>query len=245
MNKKEFSIKDTGVEGEYWGNRDSKKVVIFSHGFGVKRDSRGMFVELARLLEGDYLVVLFDFVTIDDQGNTNVYAFSEQSKKLKSVIGFVKETFVPEEVNIVAHSQGCVITGITFSEVVDKAILLAGPITPFALKMKEHFSNREGTEINEQGVSTLKRSDGKLTFVHSDFWDEAKNVDPSRLYLRLLDVSDVYFIRALQDRLVVDEDYSLIQSDQRMNLIELDGSHDFEGENRDPLLNKVVKILNE
>lgn len=44
----QFSIKldEIDIKGEYEGNDEYGKVVVFSHGFGVKRDSWGMFNEL-------------------------------------------------------------------------------------------------------------------------------------------------------------------------------------------------------
>lgn len=62
--KTNFFLKRTKVKGEYWGNRETGNVLIFSHGFGVKRDSKGMFTQLAEMLKDKYLIVLFDYVDV-------------------------------------------------------------------------------------------------------------------------------------------------------------------------------------
>ena len=52
------------VKGEWEGNEKSGKVVIFSHGFGVTRDSHGSFNQLGDLLKDKFLVVRFDYSKI-------------------------------------------------------------------------------------------------------------------------------------------------------------------------------------
>jgi len=60
--------------------------------------------------------------------------------------------------------------------------------------MKEYFSEREGTEINENGLSKIKRSDGKLTYVPENFWKEGVSINPQQLYLDLASKSKIYFL---------------------------------------------------
>jgi len=44
------------IKGEYEGDADSGRAIIFSHGFGVKRDSWGMFTKLGDLLKSNFLL---------------------------------------------------------------------------------------------------------------------------------------------------------------------------------------------
>jgi hypothetical protein len=204
MLKKSFSLKDGRVNGECWGNEKTGKAVIFSHGFGVRRDSRGMFDELAELLKDNCLVVQFDYV---------------------------------------AHSQGCIIAGLVSPSSLDKAVLIAGPISAPGPRMKEYFSQRKGTKINEKGMSKIERSDGTITLVPPQYWREVSKVSPAELYLKLAKKSKVYFIRALQDQMVAGEDYSSLRENKGVEYIELQGNHDFEGKDRKPFLDRVVQIL--
>jgi len=217
--------------------------VIFSHGFGVRRDSRGMFTELAGRLEKDNLIVLFDYVDIDQDGNTTAYPFSKQVEMLKDVIEYIREQQTLKEISIVAHSQGCVIVGLVSPKDINKILLVAGPTSAPGQRMKEYFSQREGTEIHEEGVSKIVRSDGTLTFIPPEYWQEASETNPAAAYLRLPKESKVYFIRARQDQVVIREDYSSIKSSQNIGYIELDGNHDFERGDRRGWLDEMVNIL--
>ena len=243
VKKKRFLLKKSGVKGEYWGNKVSGRVIIFSHGFGVKRDSRGMFTDLGELLKDDCLVVLFDYVDVNKDGSTTAYSFSEQAEKLKAVISYIRNKFDPERVEIVAHSQGCIIVGLVSPEGVDKVVLVAGPISAPGQGMKDYFSQREGTIINKDKVSQIKRSDGSLTFVPPEYWEEARRVNPAALYKKLAEKSRVSFLRVRQDQMVVGENYSLLREGGRVGYFELDGNHDFENEARKPFLEKIVFLL--
>ncbi len=240
----EFSLMSGDVKGEYWKNRNSDKIVIFSHGFGVTRGARGLFTELASLLEDKYSVVLFDYSDVEKGGDTTTSPFSEQAKKLEEVMEFIKEGFNPKETNIVAHSQGCIIVGLVSPEDINKIILVAGPTSAPGKNIKKYFSEREGTEINESGVSKIQRSDGTSTFVRSEYWKEAYEVNPVEMFLALAKKSVVYFVKAKQDQVVTGEDYSQIRNSSIV-FIELNGNHDFEGKNRQPWLTKMVELLEE
>ena len=210
--RKDFTLMDGDLKGEYWENKNTNKLVILSHGFGVQRDSRGMFTELAKLIEDDFSVVMFDYVDVDREGNTTTYKFSKQAEKLKSVIDWSRKKFKPEVVNIVAHSQGCIITGMVSPEGFNKIILVAGPAQAPGERMKKYFSMRDGTNIKEKCMSTLKRSDGTLTYIPSEYWEEASKVNPTELYLELAEKSDVYFMKANQDQVVTNQDYGKLKS---------------------------------
>jgi pimeloyl-ACP methyl ester carboxylesterase len=242
--RKEFSLMNNEVRGEFWINEDNRNAIILVHGFGVARDARGMFTELGSLLEGGHNVVMFDFSSVDKEGNTTTSSFSDQAEKLERVIKHTREELNPEVLNIIAHSQGCIVVGLISPENIDKIILVSGPTSAPGDTMKRYFSKREGTEINEQGVSKLKRSDGKLTFIPSDYWGEATEVNPTELFLELVKKSTVYFVRAKQDQVVTGEDYSRIKNSDII-FIELDGNHDFEGTDRKPWLTKMVELLEE
>lgn len=231
------------VEGEYFGNESSGRVVIFSHGFGVKRGSRTLFKDLAERLKEKSLVCLFDYVGIDAFGNLTVLPFRIQAKKLKKVLTFVESKFKLRQRVIVAHSQGCLIVGQLSPVNIDKTILVAPPISPPAKRVQEYFSQRPETEINLAGTSRIKRSDGTFTFVPADYWPEAEKIDGSKLYARLAGQTQLYFIRALDDQVVVNEDYLPIKNDPKVNYLELSGNHDFENETRQPWLKKMVEII--
>lgn len=241
--RKDFSLLNDEVKGEFWINKDTNKVVVFSHGFGVTRDARGMFTELASLIKDEYNIVLFDYSEIGEDGNTTTFPFSEQAKKLREVLKHTREKLNPKKVIIVAHSQGCIITGLVSPDNVEKIILVAGPTSAPGENIKKYFQQRPGTEIDESGISKIERSDGTTTFIQSGYWKDAYEVNPEELFLELARKSKVFFVRAKQDQVLTNEDYSGIK-DSDIVFIEIDGNHDFEREDRKLWLNKMVELLN-
>jgi hypothetical protein len=186
---------------------------------------------------------LFDYVDVNDDGSTTAYSFSDQAEKLRLIIKSIKEKFSPKEVAIVAHSQGCVIVGLASPANINKVVLVAGSISAPGPSIKDYFSQRKGTMISEKGMSRIERSDRTITLVPSRYWQEANKVNPAELYLKLSRKAKVYFIRALQDQMVVGEDYSALKGSKDIEYLEIEGNHDFEGEGRKPFLDRVIRVL--
>jgi hypothetical protein len=243
----QFAIKTQSgavVKGEYEGNLQSGKVIIFSHGFGVARDSRGMFTQVGDSLKDKYIIVRFDYAIVNKkEGWQKVPSYSKQAEMLRIVYEFVSKTFTPSEVNIVAHSMGCLIAGLAQLEKINKTILLAGlPTSPY-LRMKEYFSKRPETDINDSATSVIMRSDGSKTYVESDFWAEMRSVKPVEMYKELADKHGICFIRALSDQVITEKNYENIKKINQLKYFEIEANHDFEGKAREKLIDIVQKIL--
>lgn len=239
-----FTINKPLVKGEIFGNENSQRVIVFSHGFGVKRDSRGMFSELAELLKNNFLLVLFDYVSIDGQNNTTVPSLTTQSKMLDAVIDYMNKNYDLKEVNLLAHSLGCEIAGISSPPNLNTVVLVAPPTAPPAESIKEHFKKRAGTKINESAVSVIRRSDGTLTYIPADFWIDAKIVNPLDKYLELSKKSKrFYVVRAKHDQVLAEEDYSVLRSSPKIDFIDIDGNHDFDNKFRKGWLNSMEKLF--
>ena len=71
-----------GFELEY---RLAPSMLVFSHGFGVRRDSRGMFTDIIQHLPEDFGYVLFDYDS-SENGMTRATLTGEQIARLKRVI---------------------------------------------------------------------------------------------------------------------------------------------------------------
>ncbi|MBP9759003.1 hypothetical protein KBD45_04875 [Candidatus Dojkabacteria bacterium] len=243
----QFSIKTKNgivVNGEYEGNKNSNKVVIFSHGFGVTRNSHGMFVEIGNLLKEKFLVVRFDYSIVNKEENwTKVYPYSIQVEMLKAVYSFVYSNFHPKEITIIASSMGCLITGLAMLPKIKKILLLVGPINSPYQNVIDYFSKRPETMINEKSTSIIKRSDGSITYVESDFWKEMKDINPINLYKKLIKNSEIIFIRATADQIIKDTNYDEIENINGLKYIEIDGDHDFGGDARGKLLNIISVTL--
>ncbi len=246
------------IYGEYSGNLSSQQAVILVHGFGVKRDSRGMFTDLGNALEDDYLVVKFDLVGIDDNGDTHVYDYQTQAEMLEKVIEFVRSGLDDSRVDrvnkvyIVAHSQGCMITGLLFPDNIDKIILASSPTRSPYQRMKTFFGLRPGSEIDESGTSKIARANGTFTYIDSSVWQGIKDIRPVELYRELIKKSEVYFIRAMDDEVVGNDPYEELRGlepalsadrSEGLHYQELPGDHNFTGDYRNSWMKSVLSLL--
>lgn len=238
-------LKNFSIRGEYEGNKDAKQVVIFAHGFGVKRDSWGMFNELGDALKDSAIVVRFDFNRINVEKNaTYVMPCSMQSRMLSQVIEKFYVLFSPENTSLIAHSMGCVVVGLLQPKNIYKTILLAPPTTSPYKRLVDYFSKRPGSRIDENKESVIERSDSSWTYIPPEFWPEIQLTSPFTLYKDLKSKTDLYAIRPLQDQVIVDEDYSRLRQMLKENYIEIDGSHDFHPPHRQKLLDTIGQIIN-
>ena len=67
--------------------------IIFSHGFGVQKDSRGLFPEITQTLK-DITPIFFDYNLIDQSKNEmRIQEFSKQIEILGNVIKLTRTPF--------------------------------------------------------------------------------------------------------------------------------------------------------
>ena len=247
INNKQFKATTTSgveVKGEYEGNGDSGKVLIFSHGFGVTRDSHGMFNQLGDAIKDEFLVVRFDYTkTLKDEKSRFLYPYSTQKQMLKAVIENIVNKFNVLDLNLLGHSMGGIIIGMLSPDNIQKTILVASPIASPYEQMKEYFSQREGTDINEDSESRLPRSDGSVSILDKDFWPEMEQVNPKKLYLALSKKTELYYVRALEDHGIGEQDFRSKKKSENISYLELHGDHDFSGDDRENWVKKMAEII--
>jgi pimeloyl-ACP methyl ester carboxylesterase len=232
------------IKGEYEGNQDAKRLVIFAHGFGVKRNSWGMFNEIGDMLKERSMVVRFDFNQINTQENaTHVVPCSLQSRMLDQVIDKFTLLFSPENTSLIAHSMGCVVAGLLQPKNIQKTVLLAPPTTSPYKRLVEYFSKRPGSRIDENKESVIERSDGSWTYIPSEFWSEIKTIEPQELYNNHFAKTNLYAVKPLQDQVIINEDYSDLKRLLNEKYIEIEGSHDFHPPHRQKLLDTIGELL--
>jgi hypothetical protein len=218
-----------------------KHIVIFSHGFGVKKDSRGMFSDIVSSLGDDIECILFDYNIIDEISNTiTIRPFGEQKNILENIINETKTKNPNAIIDIIAASQGCIITGLANPTGIHKIILLAPPFDLKMQKLIELFKQRSGTEINFNGISKLARNDGTVSIVPKEFWEETKNLNPIDIYNNLALSNDVTMVNANQDEILDIDNYVEIKNIESINI---NGDHNFNGEYRIGLLETIKSLV--
>lgn len=217
-----------------------KHIIIFSHGFGVKRDNRGLFPEIAESLP-EFEAVMFDYNQVDeDRNEVTVFPFSRQAQILAEVIEKARSSYPDAAIDIICHSQGSVAVALARPEHVRKVVFIAPPFSANIEKMMKAFQALPGTDIDMDGISRLARKDGTTTLVPSEYWKERKDIRHLELYQELSRRAGLVIIKAKQDEIL---DESVCSKLEDTEIVDLDGDHNFSGESRSSLLKEIRRIL--
>lgn len=209
----------------------SKHTIVYSHGFGVRKDDRGLFSDIAKVLpEADH--IMFDYNLIDEQANTlTVSPLQQQVQTLREQLNKIDGDTV---VDIVAHSQGCVVAALAKPKNVRKILCLAPPDNADTERLISFFGSRDGSVIDLDGQSRIPRRDGSTTIIPAAYWQSLKGLGVVRLYNRLPDLAQVKFLIASEDEVLGITNFD--KTDERIDLLQVSGNHDFTDEDRQPLV---------
>lgn len=221
--------------------KNNKHIIIFSHGFGTRKDDRGLLSDIAEGFSGTESI-LFDYNDIDEDKKTlTVHALSEQSRMLNDVIEKTRTENPDAIIDIIGHSNGCLVIALAKPNGINKIIFLAPSFDNDIDHILNMFKDRSGTEINLFGVSKLARKDDTFTLVPALFWVERKQSDPIPLYNELSNKTDLIIINAKQDEIL---GHTNIQGlNNKIKILEIDGNHQFSGESRQVLIDKIKILL--
>lgn len=220
----------------------SNRIILYSHGFGVQKDDRGLFTDIASKLP-EFEHVMFDYNYFDAESNTmSVSPLDVQAKILKDKISEVKKDNPEAKLYIVAHSQGCIVTALAGTKGFEEVIFLAPPtsLSGASSKVKEMLK-RIGTTRNEDGSVSYPRRDGSTTIVTSDYLRSREGVNPVEEFNKLSENNSVHIINATEDEVLVDVDFSKLSKD--IEVIELSANHDFKDDAREEVIKVIQSIL--
>lgn len=214
-------------------------IVVFSHGFGVVRDSRGMFTDISKALPSGWGYILFDYNYV--QG-TDVYlsSYSDQVKKLSAVLKFAAEK--SDTVHLIGHSMGSITASLLASTVPSKVILLAPPVHLPRKSSNNSWAERPGAHY-EGDTLIVPRKDGTTSHIPQIFFDEANAVDCVETMKEYSLIRSCTLVQAENEDIVGDlERYSLL-STETIQLIAIPGNHNFDPPHRQQLINTVLDLL--
>lgn len=197
-----------------------------------------MLTDIAAALP--YQTILFDYNQYDESTNTlTVAPLTEQAKKLYEVITRVRTKNPDATIDLICHSQGCVVVGLAQPTGLRKIILLAPPARLNAEQMIRIFGSRPGTHLDLAGISSFPRRDGSTTLVPKAYWTSIKNVDPISLFNQLAGQVTVSLIQANQDEVIGGAGFSKLTP--AIEIISIDANHDFTG----PAREQLIKVINQ
>lgn len=218
------------------------RIVIFSHGFGVRKTARGLFTAISGALPHDRSI-MFDYNPINEASNTlTVKPLQEQALKLRKVINTTRAEYPDAIIDLVCHSQGCVVAALLKPRGIRKVIMLTPPADSSEAAVVEQLGTRRGIDIDVTVRTRLARADGSTTVIHPEYWQSLAGIEPVKLYNRLARVTKLCIINAKQDEVLGKVSFEGI--DPTVSLVSLDGNHNFdEEESRKRLLYILQKEL--
>lgn len=203
-------------------------VVIYSHGFGVRKTDRGLFSAVAKALPGAHSI-MFDYNPFHEQSNTiTIKPIQEQALKLRKVINNARAEYPDAIIDLVCHSQGCVVAGLVKPRGIRKIIMLTPPDDISAAAAVERHRTRKGIVIDVNAKTRLSRSDGSTTVIHPEYWQSLAGINPVKLYNRLAQFTKLRIISAKQDDVL--GDVNLEGLSPAVSLVALEGNHNFDDE---------------
>lgn len=222
--------------------KDSKHIIIFSHGFGVKKDDLGMLTDLAGSFS-DVECVLFDYFDVDEVNKViNIKPFSEQIKNLSQVYEMCRKQNPQAVIDIIGHSQGCITAPLAMLVGVRKIVLLNPPFDMDIQRTLYRYNKQPEAEINLEGVSILPRLDGYLRLIPREYWIERASLKkPFEIFNECSKLSEVIVFNANQDSILGEPNITGL--DSKIKVLALDGDHNFNGEYREPLKKALKEIL--
>lgn len=213
-------------------------VIVFSHGFGVRKTDRGLFTAIANALP-DAQSVMFDYNPIHEQSNTiTVQPLQDQALKLRKVINAARKEYPKAVIDLVCHSQGCVVAGLVKPRDIRRVVMLTPPDDLSEATVVEQIGTRNGIEIDVTTRTKLARTDGSTTIIHPEYWQGLVGIKPVKLYSRLARFTKLRIINAKQDEVL--GKVALEGIDPSISIVSLDGNHNFDDE---AARNQLVYIL--
>ncbi len=215
-------------------------IVVYSHGFGVEKDDRGFFYDISQsLLNTKH--VMFNYNKINRVNNTiTVNSLSKQSKKLEEVYSKIRNENNHSVIDLICHSQGCVVAANTNLSGIRKTIFLAPPDN-LDLKRIPDLYNRPDTTIDIDRESRITRRDGSITIVPKEYWDSIRNIDIFKLYNSFSNNTELTIIKAIKDEILGITNFSNLK--HQVKIKELKADHNFYGESRKQVKTIIKNIL--
>lgn len=215
-------------------------IIVYSHDFGVRKEDRGLFTAIARLLP-DATHVLFNYNPINEQANTlTAEPLTEQMRKLRKTINAARAEHPGAVIDLVCHGQGCVVAAMLKPRDIRKIIYITPPDDVSEAVVASQLGGE--TQIDTAVRTRLARSDGSTTVIHPDYWQSLAGINPVKLYNRMARFTALRIIKARQDEVLGDVSFSGINPN--VSLVALDGTHNFdEPESRKRLLYILQKEL--
>lgn len=221
----------------------TQRLIIYSHGFGVHKDDRGLFTGIAAALP-DVEHVMFDYNKVDETANIlTVAPLDEQAPKLKQKIAEAKSRFPDAVIDLIAHSQGCVVAALAKPEGIRKAIFIAAPMQVMDTEvMIRRVCAERGITFDKAQTIRLPRKDGSTTIIPPSYWiAAAADLDAQELYNEFAKQAELTILTATEDEVLGIVHFDRL--DPGIKIVAMRTGHNFEDEGRAELITAIGQGL--
>lgn len=214
-------------------------IILYSHGFGVRKEDRGLFTAIARELP-DAKHVMFEYNPIHQSSNTiTAQPLNEQKRKLRKVLNNTRAEYPDAIIDIVCHSQGCIVAAMLKPRYIRKIIMLTPPEDMTEERVIKSLSRKLKEPINPTTTTRLSRSDGSTTVIHPEYWQSLAGIKPVKLYNLLGRVTALRIVNAKNDEVL--GRVSMEGIDPAISMVSLQGGHNFDDEESRQRLIYILK----
>lgn len=216
-------------------------MVVFSHGFGVERTSRGLFTDIVKALPDDYGYVLFDYYDI--VGKTiNISGFVDQQRMLLSIIAWLSEQADVTDISLVAHSMGCVVAALAQPPELKQVIMLAPPLA-IGERTRTYFTTKAGAK-KSANLWMVPRRDGTISYIPDALFDEIESIEAQEVLLDYAAVQPYELLIPANDEVLGDVDYNDLALDENITALTIDeADHNFGRASRPAMIKAVLDWL--
>lgn len=214
------------------------KYVAFSHGYGVKKDSKGLFSAIAQALPAGFTPIMFDYYEISGD-DMKVRPPSLMSNMFRKRCSGIKS----DDLILIGHSMGCSILAMSGVEAT-KAILIAPPSTMTAkMGYRERILSHHSNAYEKNDSIYIPRKNGGIFEITSEWVSEMETLSHGECMLDLIERTQTSCIFGSNDEQtpVPNRQHPLWKSSAR--IIEIPGNHNFTGAYRQKLVEEVVAII--
>ncbi len=207
-------------------NTPSTHVVVFSHGFGVRKTDRGLFTAIAAALP-DATPIMFDYNPVHEESNTlTAKPLNEQVQKLRRAINAARIEYPGATLDLVCHSQGCVVAALLKPRDIRKIIMLTPPEDVSAETFARQLGTHQGVTIDMTTRTRIPRTDGSTTVIHPEYWQSLAGISPVKLYNRMARFTQLRLVNAKQDDVLGKQAFEGL--DPSVSMVTLEGNHNFD-----------------
>ncbi len=216
-------------------------MVVFSHGFGVDRTSRGMFTDIVKALPNDYGYVLFDYYDINDK-TVHISTFEDQQRRLLTIIARLSERSDVTDISLVAHSMGCIVAALAQPPELKQVVMLAPPLS-VGERTRTYFTTKIGAK-REGDVWKIPRKDGTTSYIPTALFDEIEKIEAQEVLLDYATVQPYELLIPTDDEVLGQVDYNDLALDENITALTIDeADHNFSDTSRPAMIEAVIEWL--